>query len=66
MIDFDYEGVQNNQMAFRERGTGTYFFLPTTPLGDVHLLEGDQVRFAGLGDYCEHTWSIRDRRRVAD
>jgi hypothetical protein len=31
MIDFDYEGVQNNQMAFRERSTGTYFFSQPRP-----------------------------------
>ena len=66
MNNFDYRGVQNNQMAFQEKATGTWHFLQTTPAGEVQMLDGDDVRFEAFGDRRETTWSIREQRPVGN
>lgn len=62
--DFEYLGVVNNQMQFREESSGMTHWLQTTPRSEVELLEGDLVRFESFGSYRVQTWSIRQTRPI--
>lgn len=64
MNEFEYIGVQNNVMIFREKLSGMGFQLNHEPVDDVELLEGDRVRFQGVADYERRTYSIREGRQV--
>lgn len=60
--DFEYTGNENNQAGFRDRATGTQYWLMNTDGSDVELLEGDQVVIPFGGQRV--LWSIREQRQI--
>lgn len=60
--DFEYTGIANHQAGFREKATGTQYWIDASDDAQVELLDGDEVFIPSGGQ--RNIWSIRERRIV--
>ena len=60
--DFEYTGDANQQSGFRDKVTGTHYWINNFDGSPVELLDGDQVVITSGGQ--RSVWSIRSQRIV--